>query len=77
MKLGDEYVVYRLEQHVRVKREDLTDKDKQRIHDGLLNRKRREVLTVYVRDLVREAEEAKAVFVDERVLTPDSTPGNS
>ncbi|HKU45220.1 MAG TPA: peptidylprolyl isomerase, partial [Polyangiales bacterium] len=77
IKLGDEYVVYRLEQHVRVKREDLTDKDKQRIHDGLLNRKRREVLTVYVRDLVREAEEAKAVFVDERVLTPESAPGNS
>jgi len=77
MKLGDEYVVYRLEQHVRVKREDLTDKDKQRIHDGLLNRKRHEVLTVYVRDLVREAEEAKAVFVDERVLKPDSNSGNS
>ncbi|HKP57111.1 MAG TPA: peptidylprolyl isomerase [Polyangiales bacterium] len=77
IKLGDEYVVYRLEQHVRVKRDDLTDKDKQRIHDGLLNRKRHEVLTVYVRDLVREAEEAKAVFVDERVLSPEANPGNS
>jgi peptidyl-prolyl cis-trans isomerase D len=77
MQLGDEWIVYRLENHVRVKREDLTDKDKQRIHDGLLNRKRHEVLTVYVQDLVREAEEAKAVFVDERVFTPGSLPENS
>ncbi len=77
MQLGDEWIVYRLENHVRVKREELTEKDKTRIHDGLLNRKRREVLTVYVRDLVREAEEAKAVFVDERVLTPEMTPENS
>ena len=77
MQLGDEWIVYRLENHVRVKREELTDKDKQRIHDGLLNRKRREVLTVYIRDLVREAEEAKAVFMDERVLTPEATPENS
>lgn len=77
MQLGDEWVVYRLESHVRVKREDFTDKDKQRISDGLLNRKRHEVLTVYVQDLVREAEEAKAVFVDERVFSPDSLPENS
>lgn len=77
MQLGDEWIVYRLENHVRVKREDLTDKDKQRIHDGLLNRKRHEVLSVYVQDLVREAEEAKAVFTDERVLTPGSLPESS
>jgi peptidyl-prolyl cis-trans isomerase D len=77
MQLGDEFIVYKLENHVRVKREDFSDKDKQRIHDGLLNRKRHEVLTVYVQDLVREAEEAKAVFVDERVFTPGSLPENS
>jgi len=77
MQLGDEWIVYRLENHVRVKREDLTEKDKQRIHDGLLNRKRHEVLTVYVQDLVREAEEAKAVFVDERIFTPGALPENS
>ena len=77
MKLGEEWIVYRLENHVRVKREDMTDKDKQRIHDGLLNRKRQEVLVVYVQDLVREAEEAKALFVDERVFTPGGVPENS
>jgi peptidyl-prolyl cis-trans isomerase D len=77
MQLGDEWIVYRLENHVRVKREELTDKDRQRIHDGLLNRKRTEALTVYVRDLVREAEEAKAVFVDERVLNPATESENS
>jgi peptidyl-prolyl cis-trans isomerase D len=76
MRLGDEWVVYRLENHVRVKREELTDKDQQRIHDGLLARKRHEALTVYVRDLVREARDAKAVFVDERTLQPESA-GNS
>jgi hypothetical protein len=32
---------------------------------------------VYVQDLVREAEEAKAVFVDERVFSPGSLPENS
>jgi peptidyl-prolyl cis-trans isomerase D len=77
MQLGDEWIVYRLENHVRVKREELTDKDRQRIHDGLLNRKRSEALTVYVRDLVREAQDAKAVFVDERVLKPVDGPENS
>jgi len=76
MRLGDEWVVYRLENHVRVKREELTDKDRQRIHEGLLARKRHEALTVYVRDLVREARDAKAVFVDERTFDPESA-GNS
>jgi peptidyl-prolyl cis-trans isomerase D len=77
MKLGDEWVVYRLEARTVAKREDLTDKERQRIRSGLLNQKRRDVLTDYVRNLVRKAQDDKAVFVDESVLRAESTQDNS
>lgn len=77
MKLGDEWVVYRLEARTEAKREDLTDKEKQRIRNGLLNQKRRDVLTDYVRNLVRKAQDDKAVLVDESVLRAESTQDNS
>ena len=77
MKLGDEWVVYRLESRVIAKREDLTDKEEQRISNGLLNQKRRDVLSDYVRTLVRKAREDKAVFVDETVLTAGALQDNS
>ncbi len=68
IQLGDEWVVYKLVEHVRLKPEDFADKDKQRIREGLLNQKRREVLTDYVRDLLKKAQAENAVFVDEAVL---------
>jgi peptidyl-prolyl cis-trans isomerase D len=77
MKLGDEWVVYRLEARTVAKREDLTDKEQQRIRNGLLNQKRRDVLTDYVRNLVRKAQDDKAVFVDDSVLRAESTQDNS
>jgi len=77
MKLGDEWVVYRLQSRVVAKRDDLTDKDAQRIQNGLLNQKRRDVLTDYVRSLVRRAQADKAVFVDETVLTAGANQENS
>jgi peptidyl-prolyl cis-trans isomerase D len=77
IKLGDEWVVYRLQAKVVAKREELTDKDTQRIQNGLLNQKRRDVLTDYVRNLVREAEAEKAVYVDETVLTAGANQENS
>lgn len=77
MKLGDEWVVYRLEARAIAKREELTDKEEQRIRTGLLNQKRRDVLNDYVRMLVRKAREDKAVFVDETVLTAGALQDNS
>jgi peptidyl-prolyl cis-trans isomerase D len=77
MKLGDEWVVYRLEARVVAKREDLTDKEEQRIRNGLLGQKRRDVLNDYVRTLVRKAQEDKAVFVDEKILTVGANQDNS
>jgi peptidyl-prolyl cis-trans isomerase D len=77
MKLGDEWIVYRLKSRVVAKREDLTEKDAQRIQNGLLNQKRRDVLTDYVRNLVRKAEADKAVYVDETVLTAGGTQENT
>ncbi len=77
MKLGDELVVYRLEQHLRAKREELTDKDTQRIRDGLLAQKRRDVLTDYVRNLLKKAQDEKAVVVDESALHVQATDDNS
>ncbi|MET0390820.1 MAG: peptidylprolyl isomerase [Polyangiales bacterium] len=77
MKLGDEWVVYRLTERKLAKREDFTDKESQRLQTGLLNQKRRDVLTDYVRNLVRKAEADKAVFVDETVLTAGVNQENS
>ncbi|HEX7481317.1 MAG TPA: peptidylprolyl isomerase [Polyangiales bacterium] len=77
MQLGDEFVVYRLEQHVRAKREEMTDKDSQRIRDGLLAQKRREVLAEYVRKLMQKAQDDKAVFVDESALHVQTVDDNS
>jgi peptidyl-prolyl cis-trans isomerase D len=77
MKLGDEWIVYRQTARVVAKREDLTDKDVQRIQNGLLNQKRRDVLTDYVRNLVRKAEADKAVYVDETVLTAGANQENT
>jgi len=77
MKLGDEWVVYRLKSRVVAKRDELTDKDTQRIQNGLLNQKRRDVLTDYVRNLVRKAEADKAVYVDETVLTAGANQDNT
>jgi len=68
IKLGEEWVVYKLQSKVVAKREDLTEKDAQRIQNGLLNQKRRDVLTDYVRNLVRKAQADKAVYVDEAAL---------
>jgi len=68
IKLGEEWVVYKLKSRVVAKREDLTEKDTQRIQNGLLNQKRREVLTDYVRNLVRRAKTDKAIYIDETAL---------
>jgi hypothetical protein len=59
------------------KREELTDKEQERVRNGLLGQKRRDVLTDYVRDLLRKAQDDKAVFVDEAALTAGPTQDNS
>jgi peptidyl-prolyl cis-trans isomerase D len=77
MKLGDEWFVYRLESRELAKREDFTDKEVQRIQNGLANQKRRDVLTDYVHGLVLKAQADKAVYVDETVLAAGATQENS
>ncbi|HEY2734164.1 MAG TPA: peptidylprolyl isomerase, partial [Polyangiales bacterium] len=77
IQLGDEWVVYRLEARSQAKREELTDKEEERVKNGLLAQKRRDVLTDYVRDLIRKADDDKAVFVDEAALTAGPTQDNS
>lgn len=77
LQLGDEWVVFRLEARAQAKREELTDKEQERVRNGLLGQKRRDVLTDYVRDLLRKAQDDKAVFVDEAALTAGPTQDNS
>ena len=77
IRLGDEWVTYRLESRQIAKREDLTGKEEQRIRNGLLTQKRRDTLTDYVRELLRKAQGDKAVFVDEAVLTAGSNQDNT
>jgi peptidyl-prolyl cis-trans isomerase D len=77
MQLGDEYVIYKLVEHVKVKPEELTDKDKERIRNGLLNQKRHDVLVDYVRSLMKKANDDKAVFIDEAALKAQPVTDNS
>jgi hypothetical protein len=77
MKLGDEFVVYRLEDKVVVKREDLTAKDEDRIQNGLLTQKRRDVLSEYVRGLLKHAQDEKSVHIDESILVAGSNQENT
>ena len=77
MKLGDEWVVYRLEEKVVAKREYLTDEEKSRIQNGLLGQKRRDVLTDYVHGLLHKAQADNAVYVDESVLMAGANQDNS
>jgi peptidyl-prolyl cis-trans isomerase D len=77
MKLGDELIVYRLEDKVLAKKEDLTSKDDERLQSGLLNQKRRDVLNEYVRGLLKKATDEKAVYVDETVLVAGANQENS
>jgi peptidyl-prolyl cis-trans isomerase D len=72
MQLGDEWIAYRLEDRVSVTREDMTAADADRIRQGLLGRKQRDVLTDYVRGLLKKAQADNAVFVDETVLQPET-----
>jgi peptidyl-prolyl cis-trans isomerase D len=77
LQLGDEWVVFRLEARAQAKREELTDKEQERVRNGLLAQKRRDALTDYVRELLRKAQDDKAVFVDEAALTAGPTQDNS
>jgi hypothetical protein len=60
-----------------VKREDLTAKDDERLQNGLLNQKKRDVLVEHVRSLLKKAQDEKAVYVDEAVLVAGSNQENS
>jgi peptidyl-prolyl cis-trans isomerase D len=64
MQLGDEWVVYRLQERVRVERKDVAETDLARVREGLLAQKRRDAVTDYVRQLLKTASDDKAVFVD-------------
>ena len=77
IRLGDEWIVYRLEARTQAKREDLNDKEEQRMRNGLLSQKRHDVLNDYVRGLLRKGQEDKAVFVDEAVLSAARNQDNS
>jgi peptidyl-prolyl cis-trans isomerase D len=77
IQLGDEWVVYRLEARTQAKREDLTGKEEQRMRNGLLVAKKRDVLNDYIRSLLRKGQDDKAVFVDEAVLTAGPNQDNS
>ena len=50
-------------------RDSFTDEERARISGGLTGRRQREVLTAYVRDLLQEAKDNNAVFVDQSLLT--------
>lgn len=73
MQLGEEWIVYKLVEHVRAKPEDFTDTEKQRVKDGLLVQKRRDVLVDFVHELLKKARADDAVMIDEKALEPQLT----
>jgi peptidyl-prolyl cis-trans isomerase D len=65
IQLGDDWFVYRLESRTLADKDGFTPAEQQRIGDGLLARKRAEVLEAFVRDLRAKAMNDKAILVEE------------
>jgi hypothetical protein len=64
VQLGDDWFVYALESRTVADREGFTAEEQQRISEGLLQRKRSEVLKAYVRGLRDEATADKEILVE-------------
>ena len=64
IKLGDDYFVYRLETKTLASKEEFTPEEEQRVRAQLLNAKREEVYTNYVRMLVQKAREENALAME-------------
>lgn len=73
IKLGDSYVVYRLSSKSVAEQEKFTAEERQRIENGLLNRKRREVLVNYVHGLIADARDKQALTVDSSTIAASPT----
>ncbi len=69
MQLGDDFFIYQLVDKTLAERDSFTDEERERISGGLTGRRQREVLTAYVRDLLQQAKDNNAVFVDQSLLT--------
>jgi peptidyl-prolyl cis-trans isomerase D len=80
MQLGDDWFVYRLESKVLANKAAFTAEEQARIENGLLRRKRTEMLKAYVRGLRDQAIASKDIFVDadlinnEKPLAPEPEP---
>jgi peptidyl-prolyl cis-trans isomerase D len=80
MQLGDDWFVYRLESKVVADKAAFTAEEQARIENGLLRRKRTEMLKTYVRGLRDQAIASKDIFVDtallsaEKPLAPEPEP---
>jgi peptidyl-prolyl cis-trans isomerase D len=80
MQLGDDWFVYRLESKTVADKAAFTPAEQARIENGLLRRKRTEMLKAYVRGLRDQAIASKDVFVDttllstEKPLAPEPDP---
>jgi len=69
MHLGNDYFVFRLESRTEALRPEFTEDVQQRISQGLLRRKQREALALYIRQLRAEAEADGAIVVNDEVLS--------
>jgi peptidyl-prolyl cis-trans isomerase D len=68
IKLGEEWIVYRLESRTAAKREAFTQTEREQVRDKLLDAKRLDVLASYVHSLKRQAIEANQLSVTQNVV---------
>jgi hypothetical protein len=71
MQLGDDFFVYRLESKTLADKAAFTPEEQSRIENGLLRRKRVEMLKAYVRGLRDQAMASRDIFVDTTLMAPD------
>jgi peptidyl-prolyl cis-trans isomerase D len=71
MQLGDDFFVYRLESKTLADKAAFTPEEHARIENGLLRRKRIEMLKAYVRGLRDQAIASRDIYVDTSMIAPD------
>lgn len=72
MNVGDDFIVFRLENHVTADEADFSQEDRTRLREALTRAKQQEALVVFVRQLRRQAEEDGAIRVNEEMLDYDA-----
>jgi peptidyl-prolyl cis-trans isomerase D len=74
MRVGSDWIVFRLENRVRATEAEFTDEERTRLREALLRAKQQEAIALYVRQLRRDADRDSAIRINDEILNYDAPP---